>query len=190
MVNKRFNEKVSKSEQKKESKIKWKNEWRIEKGKPALKPKYKRTPGFIFDAYLSYSSGNLNGINTSQMPTLTYNIERLNLDLAVYLILKKRISFAYNFRIAAINFKNVNLNNPSNIILQTLDFVDTKDPFVALESNFKLNYHTKYLDLYFKINDVFGSNLNPFIEARYHTIVYNTSFVTGFTINIDTIINR
>lgn len=172
----------------------WKNEWRKARAKKLQRPTKIRNLGFLFDAYVSYQTANLQHIIQSRNGTQNVNIisqstiiQRLNLDFTSYLILTQKFDISYNLRRSAIHFKKIYLSNPYEELDNTNDLIEINNPFMIWESNVKFNLNLKYINLYLKINDVIG---NRNAASKYSSIVQNTSTVLGLSFNIDHFFNH
>jgi len=171
----------------------WRNNYRTEKGK---KPKFLREPGLLLNVYLGYGFAKLDGnkniavtsgfdIDYFNVETLITNVERLNLDASLQLINLKRTVWSYNIRFSAINFLKFNQNNLDSDLLASIDLVKIKDPFFAIENNFKLAVEYNYFNWYLKFNDVLGNKFFKTELENYYQIIYNGAFVIGITLNLD-----
>jgi len=202
---KNYNEK---KESKRALKLDWRNEKRKLRGEDPIpfRPNPKQA-AFLLESALCYGFANLNGTDTYRISgssinfrenTLDLKVERLNLDLCVYYITRSIFEFSYNLRSSMVNFKNITLKNidpidaPNafdNYFIVT-DFIKSKDPFFVFESNFKIALNFKTVDLYIKINDVFGKQIIRYnnidgLPLKYANVVYNNSGVLGFSFDID-----
>lgn len=200
-----------KADLKLENKRRFKINKSIAKGRSARMIKAKpKAAALIFETNLGYGFANLEGydVYTVLRPTpnlnlfdrvrtetLSLKVERINLDFCTYYISKSVLEFSYNLRFSAVNFKKLfvtdNLDQFEGYI-PTIQFVNANDPFFIVESNFKFNINLKYLDLYLKLNDVFGRStiFNSRADINYATIVYNNNAVAGFSLNISKMINN
>jgi len=168
--------------------VAWSKNLQFSIGYIITKKKIQMLNSFLqIESYLSYSKT----IFTNTQYWFCYdvkcsNISRIEIypkkyssDFTVYLRHKYGVELSTNFRMSLIDYNKTKQTNNhfGEVVLQerAVEFIRLKNPFLGLESNFKINYNfNNMIDIFVKSNHTLGRR--KLTEAIQNNVIENGKF--------------